>query len=315
VAPARPAPARRAPVSPRRGGADDEEGEERTRPIRKRGVGSGTLVLLSVVGAGIFVVVMVLLFMPGGSANKDVFLRASELADATRYAEAIRYARENWDPGGEDFARVRDEVAKWEEIVRQEEQNRRDDEARRWLRENVEKRTRTSGFSPKGALPDEEVAKLLKQFLADWSGTGPALDILSDKPGEPWETYRHILRNHAARDADVGEMLDQARRQADGHVQSSRFGAAMGVYDSLKQTWRLLLDPELFRTLSRRAEEAQNQLLEAARAAFDREMADIRRLAREGNERRARAQLQWIVDTFGVPALVNEAKAELEQRR
>ena len=75
----------------------------------------------------------------------------------------------------------------------------------------------------------------------------------------------------------------------------------------------MILDPELFRTLARRAEEAQRALLEDAKTEFERQMQAVRRYLQEGDTRRARAELQWLVDNIGVEQYVNEAKAELVQ--
>ena len=217
AAPARAGPARPAARPPAHGasrpggarrGPEVEEGEEEEphHVYKKQGMSGTTIALLSLAGAAVLAFVIFLLPSFGLSHNKKVWLAATKIADKNQWQDAVTYAKSNWDPDGPDFDRMKGDVDKWEEILRLNVLRARDEEARKWLNDNVGKYTRTPTYPLKNPLPDPELAKRLRQFLTEWGGDAPragdplreAGRALGDLPAHPQERVREDHRRRAA---------------------------------------------------------------------------------------------------------------------
>lgn len=308
-----PAAARRAPRDDR---YDDEYDDERPRFERKKGMDSSVIILIGGISAVVLALLFFLVMKPSMSHNKEVWLKANELAAPPDrdYAAAIAYAERNAQPDDSfDYSRLEEDIVKWRDLKLQVEQQGRSEEARKYLDDNITKFTRTSGFSPKNPKSSAEIADLLREFLVKYEGTDPALDLMSERPGEPWETFRYILQRNAPGDVDVEAVLRTATQKAKELAQAGKYGEALMVYDDLKRTQSVLLQAEVYSTVARKADEGRAKILADAEDAFESEMRQVDSLVNRGDVRTARAKLKLIIETYGVPRLVNQAKDKLEE--
>ncbi len=316
-----PAPAR-ARAAPRRGreqgDAYYEDSEEDGRPVRKKkGLDSSVIVLVCGLGAVLLVVVMFLAMRTGLTLNKEVFLKADKMAGPpdNDYAAAIRYAEKHGDPGGENWQRLHEHIVKWKGFIVLEQARQLDHEASEYLKNEITRKTRTRGFRPMNALPNEEIAVLLKGFLERYGDSTDAGRILGGAVGEPFETFQNILRTYASADTDINGLLSRAKTKADALVVEKRYGAAIQVYENLEATQKVLLQEDLHGTLVQTTTDRKKRLDLAAREDFSLDMAAARAMARRGEKRRARARFQVMADTYGIPDLVTQAQDELIKLR
>jgi hypothetical protein len=268
-------------------------------------------------GAVLFVFIMFQLFSPGISHNKQVLVDADALAARNEYEAALRYAQQNGDPSGSDWHRLEEKIAQWKSIVLQKPDDLRDAEANAWLRTNVINVTTTTTFRPMDRLPEDVVAERLREFLGKYGDTWPGRMLKASDPDsgekvEPWFTLRRILRENASGGADVGALLRTAEGDARSKASGRSFGEAIRVYTQLKQEQQLLLKPEVYSDLRRRADAAIAELQQEARRAYDDELSEIRLMITLGETQKAKSRLEVIIQTYGVADLVRQAQLELD---
>jgi hypothetical protein len=209
-APVRPgvpaAPAAPVAAAPARAGArrrdrdrdhDDEEDDGRRRPARRSGSGAGIGVL---VGGGVLLLIVVMFLfitnLGGASGNALAIQRAKKVAATGDYQGAVDVLERHGDPSDRDgyvsvarlLAQYRGQVAgKKADALHKESQSYFDKEIHRPYVEQH-----------KNKIPDEELARRIRDFLAKYPGTPTAVD-LERSPYPPYSELRALLERSGGR--------------------------------------------------------------------------------------------------------------------
>jgi hypothetical protein len=137
----------------------------------------------------------ILLFVPllGGSPLAAAASVGLGIVGLTKLAKSGMGLRQMIDWLGVDTSGERHTVD--EDAVKMQ----REENARAFLQAEVTNKTRTSAFAPRDALPEAEIAGLLRLFLETFDGTAEAAKVRGGA-GEPYATFQRILREHPATD-------------------------------------------------------------------------------------------------------------------
>jgi hypothetical protein len=271
-------------------------------------MGTGTILLIAIPGA---ILVVLLFFLLGSgdhlSTNQRVERDAQVLADRGDLAGALRLAEARGDRGGADWDRLARMMDTWKRTVESAPAAANEDEARREL-VKIQAVTTTTEFRVANPRSEGEIARMLREFLGKYPGTGPASQVLHAE-FEPYTTFQRILRENPVGDASPDALLEKVAQDARMDATNRRFGDAIRRYERLIEQQRVALSTDAFTELKRKADERIADLEKQARASFDASMAEIRGLAGSGDTIGAKAKLAVLIQAIGVPALVREAEA------
>jgi hypothetical protein len=272
---------------------------------------SGVIVVLGLLGAAVVGVVFFALAGSGSlSRNQEVRREAAKLAQETRYADAIRYVEQHGDPDGRDWHQLAGEVEHWKRVLAGAPQAAREKEAHQKL-VAIQGFTVQPTFRPKNAKPDAEIAEMLRQFLQEYAGTTPAQAVLN-ADYDPYKTFQRILQENAPAGHSADSVMGDVEREVAALVAAKRYGAAVERLQSLARSSQTTMQPEVAGDVRKRAEARVVTLREDARRAFDADMVEARRVAAD-NPAAARAKLQVMIESYGLPDLVKEARAALAE--
>lgn len=292
---------------------DDEEGEE--RPTRRRGdSNSAVIVLLMGLGAVAFIGLMFLLFSVDGEVNVDVRVAASKLANAGKLEQAIKYAQQHGQPSEAHWEALKEELDSWKSQVANIPIQKRNAEGRNWFDTNILRRTRTSMFRAKDALSPSEAAEVLREFLSAYGDTSRARELLFSKT-PPYPEYREFMKDNLGKSEDANIAFGILTREITTMTNRKRFGDAVRRLEFEKAKSQLLMPRETAQTFRRMVDNSVVEVKQAARRSFDEEMAQVDGLARRGETRKALRQLQTMIDTYGMPAMVKEAQDKYDEVR
>ncbi len=332
------APAFSAPVSPSRsrrgvrggGGSprrrsgrdddydDDDYDDDDDAPRHRSKQGSGPMVILGIVGAIAFLVLMFALFSPGQSQNEMVLVKADRMADKRHYEKALAYAEQNADPSGEGYAKLRRTMRNWQDRLDAKKQGERNAAAQKYFRFEIYQKQaitgrRKGGFRAKDALPEREVVRLLREFLAKYPGSSDASLVLHSEQAD----YRHMrdaMREYASPDLKSTTVLQAAQAEVDIDVSARRYGKAVMDLTYLRDMNRLCMTTENYTQLRKAVELKVQEILDQAGSTFRSESKQFKDHLSAGRRGPARQLLADMKRQFrGIDELSRKV-AELEQR-
>ncbi len=290
---------------------DDSEGE---RLPRRRSSSNATIVVLGGIGALAFLALMFFLMDSGSGLthNQEVEKKANAYALNMEYDKAIKYARKHGRSDEVHYDRIRDDIAKWEEMLEQEPMRKRNEEARLYFEHEVIRRTHSPVLKPQGSRLDSEAAEVMRQFLLTYGDTSTAA-LLLHADYEPYKHFRKIMREHAKDTASPRDILKRISLDLQNDLLVKRFGDAVKRLENVRDVQGLMISRDRAQELRRLVDARIANIKEQARRAFDLDMEEAERLMSGGDKRKARRALNNMIDTYGLPSLVNEAKAKLAE--
>ncbi len=310
------APRARAAARGGRGEPPYDEYDERPGRAPGRSSRSASIWILGGLGAAAFLVVMFVAMNPSKSVNLEVWQKATTMVeDQHDVQRAIDYAKRNGVKGEDGYWRIETSIPKWEKMLELEQRNAESDKAEAWLRQNVTDHTITTAFTPprEKQLPDEQIAKSLAWFLNEYRDTRPVTDLLG-KPGEPWMTFKRLLRDFSSSDATAADKAFEAANDKARHLAAGqRFGEAYAGLEREARIQALLLKPDLAKAFSEKVDRALLGLQTEAESAFAQDMAEVKRLEAGGRMNEARGRLDAMIDLYGIESLTRQAQAELDR--
>jgi hypothetical protein len=176
---------------------DEEDDGERRRPARRS---SNSAAIGMLVGGGVLagIALLFLLLMGKGNANAQVAAEAKSLAARGDYRGAIEVLERKGDPsdhkGYQTVARLLDSYKKQLTAKAAEKSYY---ESEKVFRDQIEY---PFVEQHKNKLPDEELARRIRDFLATYPGTPKAVD-LERSPNPPFSKLRALMERVAASSA------------------------------------------------------------------------------------------------------------------
>lgn len=314
-----PAPSRRAAPSSsarrRRERYDDEgyDSEYDDLPPVRRKSNSTSIVIFGIIGAVALIGFFWLISSGGTPHNQLVWREAGKLADGGKYEEALRYAETNADPDGADYHLVVKAMNKYKETAKASAFNARSKEARDyfdyqiWRKQSVE----GTGFRAKDALSDEEVVRLLREFLVKYKGTGAAASLLnSDYEGRP--ALRAAMREYALEDLKAMQVLGPARSEIGILIAHGQFGQAVIDLVYLRDMNRLTMTPENWKELRSQVDGEIEEIKSKARLAFKKDRTDFRTYNQNAQRGMVLRQLSKMKEQYNGIAELSRGVKELE---
>ncbi len=304
AAPGVPKPSRSRPGRRRRGRKDD--GESKRDPA--------LVPMIAMIGAAIVFGVVILIIRQSGVDNGEVLMAAHAIYEKKgEPRDAAEYALRNAGQDEIGYDDVKAAADRWQRIANERDrQSANDLEGAQWLPQALAGRVAVPGEDPpEDALTDDQVVEKLKAFLRDYGRSTTAEKLVDTGEGEPWETYRRLLKEHAAKEADVGAMLEDLAAEARPLVVETRFADAIDLYRDARRNQAYLLAPKPYEEFARRVDAAIESLQQEAKAALERDLIDVDHLIHEDRQVAARARLLRMIDNYGIEPLVEKAREKL----
>lgn len=314
-----PAPSRRAaPASAarRRREAQDDDGYDSEYddlpPVRRKS-SSSSIVMFGILGAVALIGFFWLISSGSTPHNQLVWREAGKLADSGKYDAALRYIEVNADPDGADYHLVVKAMNKYKETAKASKYNARSMEARDffdyqiWRKQAVE----GTGFRAKDALSDEEVVRLLREFLVKYKGTGAASSLIhSEYEGRP--ALREVMREYALEELKAVDVLGAARTEVGILVAHGQFGQAVVDLTYLRDMNRLTMTPENWKALRSQVDLEIEDIKSKARSAFKKDRAQFRTFNRNAQRGMVLRQLSTMKEKYNGIAELSRGVKELE---
>ncbi|MDJ0521223.1 MAG: FHA domain-containing protein [Planctomycetota bacterium] len=296
---------------------DDYDDEER-RPRYQRKSNNATIIVLGGLGAIAFIVLMFAMFGSSVSRNLETFTKADKMARVRDYEGAIRYAEANADPDGDDYARLLRGLRKWKRSLQAQRDMEYDKKAREYydyqiFRQQAITGRRPGGFRAKDALPDDEVVKLLREFLQKYRGTSPADEIMHSEVAD-FRHFRDAMREYADENLKATTVLQAEAAQLDIDVSARQFGKAVMNLEYVRDMNRLCMTADNYEELRQAVQLKLDGILDQARTTFQTESSQFKAHMNNGRRGQARQLLEKMKDQYGGIDELARRVRELEQR-
>lgn len=318
-APAAPAPTRRAaaPVSARkRRPAYDEEGYDSEfddmPPPRRRSSNSGTIVVVGIVSAIALIGIVWWLAAGGTPHNQLVWKKAAAMADGRDYEGALRYAEQHGDPDGSYYGTLLKAMRDWKKRVQARKDVERDKAARDHLDYQIyRKQAILERFRAKNALPDEEIVRLLREFLIKYRGTAAARELMtSEHHGYP--ELRDAMREYASEELKATAVLGKVQTELSILETRGMYGQVIQDLEFIRDMNRLCMTPENFKQLRNLVDDRIAEVKSNATVAFGEDKARFKKYRRDEQWGKTWQQLELMREKYdGIPELIRGIK-ELE---
>lgn len=287
-------------------------------PPRRRSSNSGTIVMLGILGVVAFVGLFFLISSGGSGVNQGVIAAAEKMATRGDYEGALRYVETHADPDGEHYWAVVQNVEQWRKLAVAEKEAKFETEARDHYDYEIFRRQavtgrRKGGFRAKDALPEDEVARMLREFLLAYPNTAAARALMNGKQSD----YRHLrdamLEN---RDPNVKSprVIQGLTADHDIDVSARRFSAAYMRLDYLRSAYKLIMTSENYTEFRKAIQFKIDDVMEVAASKWKDDKALFDKHLGAGSKAKARKQLADMKQSYGeIPEFASKIKA-LEQR-
>ncbi|MDA1196094.1 MAG: FHA domain-containing protein [Planctomycetota bacterium] len=325
------APAAETPVvsRARRGGApgrarrsdddyDDYDDYDDDAPPPRRKSGSGTIVLLGILGAGAFMIIMFAMFAGGSSDNQSVFIKAGKMADSGRYEEALKYAETHSDPGGDHYWAVVKGMEDWRKAVVARADALFEEEASKYFDYQIYRKQavtgrRRGGFRAKDALSESDVAALLREFLLKYPNTAAARALMAGEQSDYVHLRDCMTEN---RDANLRSMNVMPAISADHDIDVSarRYGTAYQRLDYLQNAYRFIMTSENYTEFRNALQLKTDDVLDTARSKWRNDRAEFDSILSSSGKAKARKKLGEMRASYGAIPEFSSQLTALEQR-
>ncbi len=297
---------------------DDEYDDDDDMPPPRRNSNSATIVVLGIVGALAFFAIMFAMFAGGASDNQKVFIKADKMADTGRYEDALRYVEQHADPDGDHYWAIVKGIEKWKKLIVAKKRVEFESEARNYydyeiFRKQAVTGRRRGGFRAKDAYAEEDVARLLREFLLKYQSTSAALMVIGSEQTDLQHLRDCMLEN---RDPEVKSqrVIVDLGVDHDVDVSARRFGKAYTRLEYLKNAYRLIMTSENYTEFRKAIQIKIDDVLATARVKWDDDKGDFNKALQNGNKAKARKKLGDMQESYGgIPEFATKLTA-LEQR-